>query len=130
MPSIGKPRSTKGLAQFCARIADEKIAQDILILDMSKIDFAPTDFFVICSCDTDIQARAVADEIYSKCRELKLIRPRMEGYEAGQWVLLDFFDVVVHVMQSSVRDYYRLEKLWGDAVFYKLSSSGKLISSK
>ena len=130
MPAIGKPRSTKGLALFCARIAEEKIAQDILILDLSKIETAPSDFFVICSCDTDNQTRAISDAIDSKCRDYGLKRPKFEGVESGQWVLLDFFDVVVHIMINTVREYYKLEKLWGDAAFYKVSSDGKLAAVK
>ncbi len=126
MAKIGKPRTTKGLAIFCARMAEEKIADDIVILDLTKIEVASTDYFVICTCDTDVQVRALVTSIDRKCREMNIPRPRIEGIENANWVLLDFFDVVMHVMLPDARNYYKLEKLWGDAGFYELGESGKL----
>jgi len=124
---IGKPRSSKGLATFCAKIADSKLAEDIVILDLNKIDPAPADFFVVCSCNSNNQVHAVVTEIEKSCRELKISKPRVEGYENAEWVLLDFFDVVMHIMQPVARDYYKLEKLWGDAKAFRLSDSGSLV---
>ncbi|HYF02559.1 MAG TPA: RsfS/YbeB/iojap family protein, partial [Patescibacteria group bacterium] len=63
MPALRKPRSSKGLATFIARVAQSKQAEDILILDLSKIDSAPSDFFMICTCQSDTQVRAVAEAI-------------------------------------------------------------------
>lgn len=119
-----KPETSRGLAVFCARIADEKIARDILILNLRKIDTSPTDFFVICTCDTETQMRAVIDSVLKKCGELGITKPRIEGYQSTQWVLIDFFDVVFHVMLSKTREYYNIEKLWGDAQFLKLTENG------
>lgn len=125
----GKPRSTKGLATMCAKIADSKIAEDILILDLNKIDPAPADFFVMCTCKSDAQARAIVGEIEDVCRVVGVPKPRIEGYENAEWVLLDFFDVIVHIMLPTTRDYYKIEKLWGDAKFFKLAESGKLVTA-
>jgi len=125
LSKIGKPRSTKGLAVFCARIAEEKIAESIILMNLSGIESAPTEYFVICTCETDIQSRALVDAIERKCKEVGIKRPRVEGLETANWVLLDFFDVVMHIMLSDSRDYYKLEKLWGDAQFLNLTTDGK-----
>lgn len=125
MAKIAKPRSSKGLATFCARIAEDKIARDILILNLSKIEVAPSDFFVLCTCDSDVQVSAIVDAIMRQCKNAGISRPRAEGLEGNFWVLLDFFDVVVHIMQKDAREYYKLEKLWGDAQFYKLDDELK-----
>jgi ribosome-associated protein len=118
------------MATLCAKIADSKIAEDILVLDLEKIDPSPADFFVMCTCKSDVQVRALVSEIEDVCRVLGIQKPRIEGYENAEWVLLDFFDVVVHIMQPIARDYYKLEKLWGDAKFYKLGDGSKLVSAK
>jgi ribosome-associated protein len=120
-----KRRTSKNLAALCARAAEDKLAHDVLILNLTKIELSPTDYFVICTCDSDVQVAAVVDEIYKKCRELKLSKPRAEGLDGNFWVLLDFFDVVVHIMHRKAREFYKLEKLWGDAQFLKLDGIGK-----
>ncbi|HET54596.1 MAG TPA: ribosome silencing factor [Ignavibacteria bacterium] len=100
----------------------EEITQTILskkgfrirILDLRKLSvFA--DYFVICSASSDTQVKAIADAIDKKMRERGIKTYHREGYEALNWVLLDYFDVVVHVFKNEIRDYYNLEKLWGDA---------------
>lgn len=120
----GKPRTAKGLAALCANLADEKIASDILIMDLSLIESSPADFFVMCSCESDIQCRAIAEHIAVECKELGLQAPKVEGVENAQWILLDFFDVVVHIMLKDVRKFYKLENLWGDSKFFQLNKDG------
>lgn len=127
---MSKPRSSKMLASFCAKITEEKLAHEVLILNLTEIEVSPSDYFVICSCDSDVQIAAVVDEIMFECRESDIKKPRVEGLKGGTWVILDFFDVVVHVMHKKARDFYKLEKLWGDAVFSKLSKSGRTITIK
>ena len=125
MSKIGKPKSTKGLAAFCGKVANDKLAKDILILDLTSIDSAPTDYFVICSCDSEVQVKAVTDSVIEKCKELGLEKPRAEGLTASYWVLLDFFDVVMHIMLNEARNFYQLEKLWGDAKFFSVDDDGR-----
>ncbi len=72
-----------------------------------------TDFFVICSGETDIQVRAITDAVIEGMEQNKPWRK--EGYVTGAWVLLDFVDVVIHIFREDKRTYYRLEELWGDA---------------
>lgn len=122
-----KPRSSKALATLLANIASEKLTEDVVVLNLKKIETAPTDYFVICTCNTDIHARAVADTIYKYCKELKIQYPRIEGLEYSHWILLDFLDVVMHIMLKEERLYYHLEKLWGDASFFKLDKDGNLL---
>jgi ribosome-associated protein len=128
LSKIGRPRSTKGLAVFCARLADSKLAGDILILGLNDIDNSPADYFVICSSDSESQSDAIVDLIISKSKELGLQPPRVEGRDSKEWYLLDFFDVVVHVMLKKVRNYYKLERLWGDSAFYSISEDGKALA--
>jgi ribosome-associated protein len=125
LAKLSKPRSSKGLAVLTARLADQKLAENILIMNLTGIDGAPTDYFVICSCSTDVQIRAVVEFIVSYCRQSGLQLPRVEGLGASSWVLLDFFDVVMHIMLPDARQFYKLENLWGDSEFISLSEDGK-----
>ncbi len=73
------------------------------------------DYFIICSADADVQVKAIADEIDKELRKEGVKSYHREGYNTLNWVLLDYFDVVVHVFKKDTRDFYNLEKLWGDA---------------
>jgi ribosome-associated protein len=97
-----------------ANAALSKKAYDVTILDLRKLT-TMTDYFVVCSVDSDTQARAVADEIKNESLEKGETSVRKEGYSEGRWVLLDYVDVVVHVFHKEMREFYNLEKLWGDA---------------
>ncbi len=108
--------TSKTLAKLIANSAISKKAYDITILDLRKLT-TMTDYFVICSVDSDTQARAVADAIKNESLEKGETSVRKEGYSEGRWILLDFVDVVAHVFHKDVREYYNLEKLWGDAKF-------------
>jgi ribosome-associated protein len=106
--------TSKELAFSTATLAISKKANDIQILNISTISDV-TDFFVICSGDSDTHVKAIADAIEDGLRELDVRVHRKEGFQALQWVLLDYFDVVVHIFQQRTRDYYQIERLWGDA---------------
>lgn len=123
-------KDSKQLAKFCAQVAIEKIAKDVLIIDLLEIETAPAEFFVLCSCDSDVQMRAIVDEINEKCKIENISKPRIEGITSKQWILLDFFDVVMHIMYYEARKYYSLERLWKDGSFYKLATNGRLILVK
>jgi len=92
----------------------EKKALKPLILDLNKIS-PVTDYFFICSGQSPVQARAIADNVADKLSEAGLKPYTQEGYKDGRWILLDFGDVVVHVMNQLERDFYSLETLWHDA---------------
>ena len=106
--------TSKNLAKLVANAALSKKAYDVTILDLRKLT-TMTDYFVVCSVDSDTQARAVADEIKNESLEKGETSVRKEGYSEGRWVLLDYVDVVVHVFHKEMREFYNLEKLWGDA---------------
>ncbi len=126
MTTSSKLYSSKSLATFCAKVADDKIAKDILILDLTGIDYAPADFFVICTCESQPQVNAVTSEINKRIKDSDFEYAKIEGTDATDWVLMDFFDVVVHVFLKTARNFYQLEKLWGDGKFYELSEAGRL----
>lgn len=106
--------TSKNLAKLVANAALSKKAYDVTILDLRKLT-TMTDYFVVCSVDSDTQARAVADEIKNESMEKGETSVRKEGYSEGRWVLLDYVDVVAHVFHKEMREFYNLEKLWGDA---------------
>lgn len=104
----------KELAIAAARIARDRYCTDITVLDLTGISPA-TNFFVIATGTSDRQSRTVADEISKAAKEQGHQRFGIAGYSKGQWILLDFVTVVVHIFDAEHRDYYNLEMLWGDA---------------
>jgi len=106
---------SRKLALRCRELADNKKAEEIVILDVRELS-SVTDYFVIASGSSEPHLRAIVDEITEKLREESQLRPRaIDGTLQAAWVVLDYFDVIVHVMRQDVRDRYDLETLWGDA---------------
>jgi len=106
---------SRKLARLCREFAENKKAEDLVILDVRKLS-SVTDYFVIASGTSEPHLRAVVEEISTQLREQHDVRPRaVDGTVHGAWVVLDFFDVIVHVMRQDVRERYDLEGLWGDA---------------
>jgi ribosome-associated protein len=103
------------MAQVAALAADEKKARDLRILDIRSIS-PVADFFVICTGTSGTHVRAIADSVEEQLEKRGLKLHHVEGYQTGRWILLDFGDLVVHVMQEEERSFYNLERLWGDAV--------------
>ena len=94
--------------------ADEKKARDIVQMDMVGL-MSTNDYFIICSANTATQVRTIADNIEEKMEEAGVNFLHKEGYREGEWVLLDYGDTVAHIFQQDAREYYALERLWGDA---------------
>jgi ribosome-associated protein len=106
---------SRKLALLCRELADDKKAEDIVILDVREVS-SVTDYFVIASGTSEPHLRAIVDEISDRLRERHELRPRaVDGTLQTAWVVLDYFDVIVHVMRQDLRDRYDLETLWGDA---------------
>jgi ribosome-associated protein len=106
---------SKKLALLCREYADNKKAEDIAVLDVRDLS-SVTDYFVIASGTSEPHLRAIVEEITSRLREEHDLRPvRTDGSTQGAWVVLDFFDVIVHIMRADARERYDLEGLWGDA---------------
>ncbi|MEZ4414146.1 MAG: ribosome silencing factor [Gemmatimonadota bacterium] len=104
----------EALAVRIADLALERKAENVVALDLRGISSA-TDFFVIASGGSDVHVRAIADHIVEELKKADVRPGHVEGLQSGAWVLVDYIDVVVHVFQRSVRDFYQLENLWGDA---------------
>lgn len=94
-------------------VRDRK-GEDVVALDLRESD-AFTDFFVVCTGQNRRQVQAIADAVETALRAKKLRPAHVEGYDRGEWVLLDYFDFVVHVFSPSARTFYGLERLWGNA---------------
>jgi|TARA_B100001079_G_scaffold229983_1_gene208929 ribosome-associated protein len=109
--SKAKVVSSSNLAAKIAQFALDKKAEKVVSLNVKDLT-SIADEFVICSSDTNIQVKAIADSI-RKSTDTKPIR--VEGYEHLNWVLLDYIDVIVHIFKTAERNYYNIEKLWADA---------------
>lgn len=106
--------TSEQLTEVIAEYALDKKAQDVVALDLRGVS-AFTDGFVICSGTSDRQAKAIHDAIhYGLKKEHGLLPRRVEGATEARWILMDYFDVIVHIFVPETRDFYRLEALWGD----------------
>lgn len=92
--------------------------KNIVKLDLRRLYDAPADFFIICEGDSNTQVKAIADNIYKKVKEQLHMTPNhIEGQQQAHWVLVDFFNTLVHVFYRDTRQFYELENLWSDATF-------------
>jgi len=115
--------TSKVLARHIARLTLTKKASDIVLMDLRKLT-TMTDFFVVCSADSETQVKAIADAVVEGLEEKGIKVWHYEGIGQLRWVLLDYVDVVVHVFHKQTRKFYNLEKLWGDATFEEVSDAG------
>lgn len=109
----------KELLVTVAKAADDKRAEDIMVLDMQGIS-AVADYFLICHGNSDKQVQAIAREMKEKAEEMGLEVKRIEGMDEAKWVLVDLGDVVAHIFHRDERSYYNLERLWGDAPLFPI----------
>lgn len=108
-------RSSKVFKTIISAIQEKK-GEKIVSLDLRKIPEAVADFFIICEATTNIQVKGIADFVQDKLKEACGEIPfKQEGYQHAKWILVDYVNVVVHVMQPETRKFYRLEELWSDA---------------
>ena len=110
---VRKPEA-QNLAREAARLTLTKRAEDVVILDLRELD-GVCDYFVLATGQSEVQTRAIADAVDEGMRARGLKPWHTEGYEARRWILLDYVDFVVHVFHTRAREYYLLDKLWGDA---------------
>ncbi|WP_295698317.1 ribosome silencing factor [Lapillicoccus sp.] len=101
------------LAKVAALAAEDKIADDVIAIDVSD-QLALTDIFVIASASNERQVGAIVDEVEDRLRDQGVKPIRREGQREGRWVLIDFGDIVVHVQHADEREFYQLERLWKD----------------
>lgn len=118
-PDVDVPEHLVALADA----ALERNARDPVVLDLRGISDA-ADFFLIASGDSDVHARAIADNLVERMEERDVRASGVEGRGPGRWILLDYIDVVVHIFLPRVRDFYQIERLWGDAPRARLEGDG------
>ncbi len=108
-------RNSKIFKAIIQAIQDKK-GENIISLDLRKIHEAVSDFFIIVSANSTTQVKAISDNVEDHVKKICGETPyKHEGHQAAQWVLIDYVNVVVHVMQAEPRKFYRLEELWSDA---------------
>lgn len=116
---------SKELARAIAAAADDKKAQDILLLNMEGLSLV-TDYYVICSAGNTTLVQAIADNIEDKLGEAAVYPTHKEGYGEARWVLLDYGDVVAHIFLEEERSFYNLEQLWADAPSESFTEQGNV----
>jgi len=111
-----KPAASRLTADLTAGItaALDKKAENVVVLDLTKAS-AFTDFFVICTGTNKRQVQAIADAVQDAIGQRGTRPALVEGYDRAEWVLIDYFDFIVHVFMPATREFYSLERLWGDA---------------
>jgi ribosome-associated protein len=116
--------SSEKLSEVIVKGMQEKKASDIVVMDLRKVKNAVADFFVICSGSSDRQLDAIADSVDEQVfKALKENPWHTEGKNNKEWMLLDYIDVVAHVFRKDRRDFYALERLWGDADIVEIENN-------
>ncbi len=111
---------SKKLAVLCRKHGDNKKAENVVVLDVRKLS-SVTDFFVLMSAGSEPHMRAIADEIIDRLKQEVGVRPQaVDGGVRASWMVIDYVDVIVHIMRADTRTHYDLEGLWGDAPRLKL----------
>ncbi|MCJ7841809.1 ribosome silencing factor [Lederbergia sp. NSJ-179] len=106
--------NTEELLKKIVKAADDKRAEDIVVLNMKGISLL-ADYFIICHANSGKQVQAIAREMKDVLEEIGTEVRKVEGFDEAKWILMDFGDVIAHIFQRDERSYYNLEKLWGDA---------------
>ena len=117
MTEIQRATGSEKTSELVVKGMQERKASDIVVMDMRGIPKAVADYFIICSGGSDTQIDAIADSVESEVYKAAKQNPwKREGKEHKEWILIDYADVVVHIFKKDRREFYGLEKLWGDAV--------------
>jgi len=118
------------LAKYCAAIAEDKIAEDISIIKVGDVSLV-ADYFVICTGSSHPHINAIAEWTRRKVRESFDIRPlAIDGKAQSQWIVIDYGNVIFHILSTEAREKYQLEDLWGDAERIEKILSGRLTSNQ
>lgn len=119
--SLASPERIASHARLAATLCVDNKANDVVLLDLHGVtDMA--DFFVVATGTSDTHVRSVAQHVVDGMAKAGLKAHHIEGSESGRWVLVDFVDFVVHVFHPSMRTYYQIERLWGDAPSVAITS--------
>ena len=115
--------NSEELCNVVVKGMEEKKAEDIVVMDLRKVKGSVSDFFVICSGNSDTQIEAIAKSIEEEVEKNKERAWRKEGFTNREWILIDYVNVVAHVFRKDKRHYYGLEDLWGDAVITSVTEN-------
>jgi ribosome-associated protein len=126
--AVAVPDTGSSLAQArkAAALCLDLKANDVVLLDLHRVSDA-TDYFLIASGTSDTHVRAVAGHVMDELRKLGIKPHHVEGLASGRWVLVDYVDFVVHVFHPAMRQFYQLERLWGDADGVALDARGAAV---
>jgi len=128
--NIKKTENGAALVELVINALLDKKAKDVVSLDLRKIKVSVADFFVIAHGDSNTQVNALHQTLVEKCRENGIRPYHTEGMANGEWIIVDFVDVVVHIFHRDKRDFYQLEDLWHDATSVKYGEDAKPIETK
>jgi ribosome-associated protein len=104
------------LSEIAVHGIQEKKGNDIVRLDLRNLNSSVSDYFIVCNADSTTQVKAIADSVEDEIYKLTQTNPwRKEGLDNAEWIILDYFDIVVHIFRTEKRDFYGIEDLWGDA---------------
>lgn len=118
-----KEKESLVLARLAAQALDEKKGIDVRILDLRKVHGAPAEYFVIASGNVPSHVSAMSDAVHETVKKATGMGPhKVEGYQNAEWILMDYFDVVVHIFLKEKRQFYRLDELWSDGEEVSIST--------
>ncbi len=104
------------LSEIAVQGIQEKKGNDIVRLDLRELNSSVSDYFVICNANSTTQVKAIADSVEDEIYRITKTHPwNKEGQDNAEWIILDYFDIVVHIFKTEKRDFYGIEELWGDA---------------
>ena len=121
-----KEKESQVLARLAAQALDGKKAEEVRILDLRKVHGAPAEYFVIASGNVPSHVSALSDTVFEVVKKATGLNPhKVEGYNNAEWILMDYFDVVVHIFLKDKRSFYRLDELWSDGDELPLTTKKK-----
>lgn len=124
MTKIKKGFTSENLAEIAIKGIQEKKGHEIVKLDLRKLDHAIADYFIVCHATSNTHVSSIADSVEAEVKKTIGERPiATEGKNNGEWVLIDFSNVMVHVFQKEYREHYALEELWADAQIEQIKES-------
>lgn len=116
-------KTVEELAKLVVKAAEDKKAENVLVMDISELSVI-AEYFVICTGNNERQVQAIVNEIRDQAHKHGYNVRGIEGADEGRWVLVDLGDVVIHVFHREERDFYNIERLWGDAKIVSFSEQG------
>jgi len=112
---------SENLVETIVSAMDDKKAENVVIMDLSAIEMRIADHYVICSANSGMQVEAIAEHVERLILKEHGQKPiHRDGFDNAEWVLLDYFDIIIHIFRTEFRDFYNLEKLWADAQIKRL----------